>query len=159
MIEAVDVCPGLYVMAGFATERSAVGTLASQAIVEFTLVGILVTSGAITIFEMIGNDFVGATGGAKFVAVSAGDRYVSASEGEAGVAMLGDGEGGAVEILYGVARLAAVVVRSSSKLIVVGVLVAIAAVFKFHFVDRVFSGRDVALGTGDGYMFAFERIF
>src|SRR5271165_6621902 len=159
MIEAVDVCPGLDVMAGFTTERCAVGALASHAIVELALVRILVTSGAITIFEMIWNDLVGATGGAEFVTVGAGDSHVSAGEGEAGVAMRCDCEGGAMEILHGVARLAAVVVRSGSKLIVVGVLVAVAAVFKLHFVDGVFSGGEVALLTLDGNVSALERIF
>lgn len=159
MIEAVDVCPGLDAMAGFATERCAIGALASHAIVELALVWILVTSGAITIFEMIRHDFVGATCGAKFVTVGAGNRHVTTGEGEAGVAMFGDGEGGAMEILHSVARLAAVVIRSGSKLIVVGVLVAVAAVFELHFVDGVFSRGEVALITLDGNVFALERIF
>ena len=58
MIEAVDVCPGLGGVAGFAAEGCAVGAPASHAIVELTFVGILVTGGAGAIFKMERKNFV-----------------------------------------------------------------------------------------------------
>ena len=159
MIEAVDVRPGLDVMASFATKGSPIGALACHAIVEFPFVRIFVTGGAIPIFEMVRNDFVAATRSAEFVAVRTGNGYMSTGKSEASVAMFGDSERGAMEILHGMAGFTAVVVGSGGKLIVVSVLVAIVAVFKFHFVHGIFSGGDVALCAVNGNVFALERIF
>lgn len=121
MIEAVDVCPGLHVVAGFAAEGSAVGALASHAIVEFILVRILVASGAISILEVIGNDLVCASGGAEFMAFGARDSDVGAGEREAAVAMLGDGVCGAMEILHRVAGLAGLIRARSAGIMCAGV--------------------------------------
>lgn len=159
MIEAVDVYPGLNVMAGFTTERSPIGTLARHAVVEFTFVRILVASSAITIFEVIRNDLVGAPGGAEFVTVGTGNGSVSAGKREAGVAMFGNGVRGAMEILHGVARLAAVVVGIAGKLIVVRILVTVVTVFKFDLVDGVFASGNMALRAVHRNVFALERIF
>ncbi len=62
VVEAVDICPGLCVVAGFATKRRAVATLAGHAVAEFAIVGIFVAGGAVAVFEMERNDFVDGAG-------------------------------------------------------------------------------------------------
>src|ERR671924_586816 len=59
--------------------------------------------------------------------------------------MFGDRKGRAVKIQNGMAVFTAVLVRRGRKLSVVGVFVAIRAGGEFHFVNRVFSGGEVAL--------------
>jgi len=155
MIEAVDVCPGLCGVAGFAAEGCAVGAPASHAIVELTFVGILVTGGAGAIFKMERKNFVCASTEADLVAISAGNRDVSAGQRKFSGFVLGDGEGGAMEIDHGVAGFTPIVVGSGSELIVMRIFVAIRASGEFHFVDGVLAGGDVALRAFDGDVLAF----
>lgn len=158
VVEAIDVCPGFNVVAGFAAKGNAIGALAGHTIVEFTLVRILVAGGAVAVFEMERQDLVGAAGGANFMTIDAGHSNVSTGQGEARGLVLGDGEGGAVEIGNGVAGFAAIVIGSGGELVVVCVLVAIGASFKFDFVDGVFGGGEMALGALHGDVLAFQRI-
>ena len=75
------------------------------------------------------------------------------------VLVLGDGEGRAVKILYGMTILATIVIGIGSKLLVMRVLMTIRASRKLHFVDRIFAGRRVTFVASDGSMFSLERIF
>lgn len=158
MVEAIDVCPGANVMAGFAAEGGAVGAFASHAIVELTLVGILVAGGAGAILEMEGKNLVGASTQAGLVAIGAGDSYVSAGQSETRGLVLGDGIRGTMEIDDGMAVFAAIVVWRGGELVVVSVLVAIEAGGEFHFVDGVFARGNMALGAFHLYVFSLERI-
>ncbi len=158
MIEAVNVHPGFYGVASFATERCAIGTPAGHAIVEFSLVRIFMTGGAGAVFELERYDFVGAARGPNFMAISASDGDVRASQGEARVFVLRDGEPGAMEIDYSVARLATVVERCGGELIVMRVFVTIGARREFHFVNGVPPRRDVAVRAFDLNVFALERV-
>ena len=63
-----------------------------------------------------------------------------------------------MEIDDGVAGFAAIVIRSGGKLIVVRILVAIVAGFKFDFVDGVFARGNMALGAFHFYVHSLERI-
>lgn len=125
MIEAVDVSPGLDTVTSLAPEDGSVGTLPGHLFIKFAPVWIFVTGGTTAIFEVEGQDLIGAASQAGFVAVGARHGSVSSLEWEAGTAMFRDGVGSAVPILDGVAILAAILVGSSGKLIVVGVLVAV----------------------------------
>ena len=158
MIEAVDVCPGLYVVAGLAAEGRAIGAFAGHAVVELALVRILMASRACAVFKMEGKDFVDAAASPNFMAIGARDRDMGASQGEARGFVLGDCECRAMEIDHGMTRFAAIVVRSGGKLIVVRILVAIGASFKFNFVDGVFARGSVALRAFHLDVFAFERV-
>ena len=64
----------------------------------------------------------------------------------------------AMKVAYGVARFAAIVVGRPSKLSVVRILMAISAGCEFHLVNRVFTGRQMALGAFHLCVFAFQRI-
>lgn len=68
--------------------------------------------------------------------------------------MFGDGIGGAVPILDGVARFAAIVVRNCGELIVVRIFVAIGALREGQFVICVFGRGIVATVAGDLEMFS-----
>ena len=59
MIEAVDVSPGLDTVTSLAAEGASVGTLPCHLFIEFTLVGIFVTGGTTTIFEVEGQNVIG----------------------------------------------------------------------------------------------------
>jgi len=155
MIEAVDIAPGLYVVASLAAERSAVGAFAGHAIVEFALVRILMACRAGAVLKVEGQNLVGAAACAGLVTIIAGDGRVRAGEGEFGVAVLGDSERGAMPILDGVTRFAAIVVRGGGKLLIVGIFVAIGAICELHLINRIFAGGDVALGAIDFDVLAF----
>ncbi len=70
-------------------------------------------------------------------------------EREAGVAVFGDGVGGAVPVLDGVAGFAAIVVRSCGELIFVRIFVAIGALREGQSVICVFGCGSVATVAGD----------
>src|SRR6267378_7076438 len=63
-----------------------------------------------------------------------------------------------MKILHGVAAFAAVIVRCAGKLTVVHVLMAVRALREFHLVNRVFTGRDVALVAFHLRVLAFEWV-
>ncbi len=92
------------------------------------------------------------------MAIGTGDGEVSTGQRETGGLVLGDGEGGAVKIGDGMARFAAIGVRSSGKLLVVGVFVAIGAGVKLHLVNGVLACRDVTARTYNVQVFAREWI-
>jgi len=145
MVETVYVSPGLQIMASLAAEGCTVSPLARHLLIELALMRVLVAGGAAPVFEMEGQNFVRAPSQAKLMAIGAGDCGVGSLEREAGGAVFRDGVGGAVPILDGMAILAAVVVRSRSKLTVVRILVAIGASRKLHFVNGVFACGNMTL--------------
>ena len=63
-----------------------------------------------------------------------------------------------MEVLYGVAILATILVRGGGKLLVMCILVAVRARRKLHFVESILPGRRVAFVAGDGCVFSLERI-
>ena len=158
MVEASNVDPGSGAVAGFAAQGGSIGALLRHALLEFSLVGIHVAGGARPVLEMERQNLVRSSGKAGFVALRAGDGHVSPGQHKAGVLVLGNGERRAMKVLYGVAILAAVLVRRGGKLLVMRILMAIRAGRELHFVDRVFSGRRVAFVAGHGRMFSFQRI-
>ena len=72
--------------------------------------------------------------------------------------MFGDGESGAVEVLYSMAILATILVGRGGKLFVMSILVTIRTDREFHMVYRVLTGWGVAFIASDCRMFALEGI-
>ena len=158
MIETPDVDPGARRVARFAAQRGSIGPLLRHAVLEFALVRIGVTGRAGAVIEMERQDLVRASGQARLVTFRAGDRHVRPGQNETRLLVLGDGEGRAMEVLYGVAILAAVLVGRGGELIVVRVLVTVGAGGKLHLVESVLAGRRVAFFAGDRRVFSFQRI-
>ena len=63
-----------------------------------------------------------------------------------------------MEIFDGVALLAAILVRRSSELLIVSILVTIRAGREFHFVNCVFACGRVAFFASHSRMFSLQRI-
>jgi len=158
MVETADVDPGLGAVARFAAERSAIGAFLRHAVFEFALMDILVAGGARAVRKMERQNLVRSSAQAHFVALRAGYRHVGSGQHEMSVLVLGNGKRRAMKVLNGMAILAAVLVWSGGKLLVMRVLMAIRAGREFNFVQSVFAGRRVAFIASDGHMFSFERI-
>ena len=158
MIEAIHVCPGAHAVAGFAAEGSAIGALASHAIVELTFVRIFVAGSTVAVFKMERKNLVGAATKAGLVAIGTRDSHVRSCQRETRGFVFRNGESGAMEINNSVAVLAAIVVGCGGKLVVVRVLVAIEACAEFHFVDGVLAGGDMALRAFHSDVLALQRI-
>lgn len=122
------------------------------------MMGIEVASGTTAILEAEGHDLVVAASGPRLVAIRARHSRVRSSQSKTRVTMLGDGKSGAVEVLNCVAGLALIQVWSGGELAVVGILVTIGAEREFHFVNRIFARRQMALAAIHGYMFASEWV-
>ncbi len=110
--------------------------------------------GAAEIGEVERENLVRASAKAGFVAIGARNRRVSTEQREAGVVVFGDGVGGAVPVLDGVARFAAIVVRSCGELLVVRIFVAIGTLREREFVICVFGRGSVATVAGDLEVFS-----
>ena len=158
MVEPGYVNPGPGVMAGFAPELGAVGPAAFHAVLEFPMMHVIVASRAGLIFEVERNDLVRSTGSSHFVTFHAADGDVRASQRELGLLMLGDGKQRAVKIRYRMAALAAIQERLLRKLAVVGVLVAVGAFGKLHFVNRVLARGQMTLVAIYFCVLPFERV-
>lgn len=158
MVEAADVDPGAGAVARFAAQSGSIGALLRHALVEFSLVGIGVAGRAGAVLEMERQNLVSSSTEAGFVALRAGHSHMGPSQHEAGVFVLGNGESRAMEVLYGVAILATILVGSGGELLVMRVLMAIRASSELHFIECVFAGRRVAFVAGHGSMFSLERI-
>jgi len=158
MVEAADVNPGSGAVAALAAKCGSISALLRHAFLEFTLVGIGVTGGARAVREMERKNLVRSPAKSRFVALRAGDGYVSPSQDEVCVLMLGNRKRRAMEVLYGVAVLAAILVGSCGKLLVMSVLMAIRACREFHLVQSVLAGRRMAFVASDSRMFSFKRI-
>src|ERR1700693_2616389 len=127
MIEAANVDPGPGAVARFAAQRGSIGALLRHAVLEFALMGIGVAGSARAVREMERQNLVRPSGEAGFVAIRAGDGHVGSGQYKMGVLVLGNRERRAMKVLYGVAVLAAILVRGGGKLLVVGILMAIRA--------------------------------
>ena len=158
VVKSVDVRPGLGIVARLAAERRTIRPFPRHAVVEFSLVRVLVAGGAGAVFKFEGKNFVGTARRTERVAVHASKRRVRAGQGEARVSMLGDSKRGAVEIDDRVAAFALVVIGCGGELVVMGVLVAIAARPKLYFVNCVLARRNVALCALHLDVFALQWI-
>jgi len=158
MVEAANVNPGSSAVACFAAQGSAIGAFGRHALVEFALMRIHVAGRAGAVLEMERQNLVRSSAEAGLVALRAGYGLVGPGQHEACVLVLRDGERRAMEVLYGVAILATILVGSGGKLFVMGVLVAIHARRELHFVESILTGRRVAFFAGDGRMFSLERV-
>ena len=145
-------------MAGLAAKRCAVRAFARHAVVELPLMGILVAGIASPVFKLERENFVGAAACSEFMAVATCNRHVRAGQRKARGSMLGDGKRSAMKIHNRVAAFAPVVVGRGRELIVMGVLVAIAAGLKLHFINSVLARGDVALRTFNLDVFSLQGI-
>jgi hypothetical protein len=127
MVESVDVCPGPHVMASFASQRCAVGSLPRHAILKFTVVRILMAGSTTTISEAERHNFVGAACRSHLVAIGTGHRGVRPGQCETRAAMLRNRKSGTVKVLNAMATLAFVQVRSGGELSVMRILVTVRA--------------------------------
>ncbi len=154
MIEASNVDPGFGVVTRFTAQRRSIGALQCHAVLEFALMGIGVACSASAVREMERQNLVCSSAKARFVAIRASDGHVGSGKDKACVLVLGYGERRAMKILYGMAILAAVLVRRGGELFVVRILMAIRARRELYFVHSLFAGRGVAFVASDGRMFS-----
>lgn len=90
--------------------------------------------------------------------VAAWGRKMAASEGETDLLVSSQGECGRNEPVQIVALLAAVFIRIAGELRIVLIFMAVSALRKRKFVERVFAFGQMALGTFERRVLAFERI-
>lgn len=159
MVEAGDVDPGLGDVACLAPKGGSIGSFGSLAFLKFALVGVGVAGCASGVFEMEWQNLVGSSIQAGFVAIRAGHSHVGPRKHIFGLLVLGYRKGRAVEVLYGVALLATVLIGSGRKLLVMLILMAIGASREFYLVEGVFAGWHVAFIAIDSCMFAVESVF
>jgi len=158
MVEAADVHPGTCTVASLAAQRRAVGAFGCHALLEFVLVRISVAGSAGVVLKMERQNLVRSTSQAGFVAVRAWYRHVRPGQGVACLLVLGNGECGAMKVLYGVAFLASILVGRCRELLVMFILVAIRAGRELHLVLGILAGRGVALVASHGGMFSVQRV-
>src|SRR6202008_205485 len=125
MIEAAHLDPGLHGVASFTAQRRAVSAARCHALLEFPFVHVFVAGRAGAVLEVERQDLVSPSTKTNLVAVGAGNRHMRPGQHKAGLLVLGDGVGRAMEILDRVALLAAVVIRRGGELFVVLVLMTI----------------------------------
>lgn len=154
MVKTVYIDPGPHVVAGFASQRCAVGASLRHAILEFAVMRILVAAGTTAIFEAERHNFVGAACRSHLVTIGAPNGGVGSGQSETSVAMLGDGIERTVKIAHGMAILAFVQMRRRGELAVMSVFMAVRAKREFHLVNGVLAGRKMALGAFHGNVFA-----
>jgi hypothetical protein len=153
MVESVDVCPGPHVVAGFASQRCAIGAALRHAVLELAVVRIGVTRGAAHVFEMEGQDLVCSPSRTCLVAIGARHGGVGSGQGEASLAVLRNGKERTVKIAHRMAILAFVEIGGGGELSVMRVLVTVRAEGKFHLINRVLASRKMALVAFYGHVF------
>jgi hypothetical protein len=159
MIETAHVRPRLYVVACFATKWSSIRTATGHAVLEFTFVRINVAGGTTLVLEMKGEHLIKGAAGAEFVALVAWHGHVRARKRECRLAMIGNRERRAVEVLNGVAAFAAVLIRRRGELPFVNIFVAIQTGREFHLINCVFTRGNVAFRTIYRCVLAQQGIF
>jgi len=142
-------------VAGFASQRRAVGASLRHAVLELTVVRIGMTCRATRIFKMEGQDLVRAARRSRLVTIGAGHGGVGPGQCEASFAMLRDRKSGAMKIAHSMAILAFVEIWCGGKLSIMRVLVTIRAKRKFHLVNGVLAGGKMALIAFYGHVFSF----
>ena len=158
VVESADVRPGPRVVASFAAKRSAVRPALRHTIFELAMVNIFMTTCTGHVFKVERNDFVRSARSADFMAFGASYRDVRTGQGKLCLPMLGDSKQSAVPIRYRVAALAAIAKRLLRKLAVVGVLVAVGARSKLHFVNRVLACGQMTFVAIHFCVLPFQRI-
>ncbi len=155
MIEAIDVNPGFYVVAGLATKWRAVGATLRLQVLELPVMRILMTSSASHIIPAEWEDLVGSARGTYLVTFIATYGNVRSQQWVSRLAVLGNGVGGHVKVFDGMTVLAAIMVGLASELLVVRVLMTIKAGRKLDHIYSVLARREVALVALHGGMLAF----
>ena len=145
-------------MTGLATEwRSRLARLPHER-VQLPLVRIGVAGGAGKVLPVIHRRRLRLESRGRGMAIAAGDCHMAAGERKAGFTVPGQAECRRHQSLHRVAIVAAIKVRSSPKLPGMLVAMAIGTSLELHLEHGVGALGNVALGTLDRGMFAFERI-
>ena len=158
MVKPIHICPRFRAVAGFASEWRSIWPPPLHPVVELSMMRVSVASSARAIFEVKRKYFVRSVRRANRMAVRAGDRHVRTSQRKLALPVLRNRKQGSVKIHHRVAILTAIAIRLCGELSVVRILVTIHAIRKFHFVQRVFSGGDMALGALHFRVLPFQRI-
>lgn len=140
MVKAIDIDPRPHVVAGFASERCAVGASLRLAIFEFAVVRICMAGGASAICESERQNLVLAACRSRLVTIGAGHGGVCSGQSEMSVAVLRDGKERTVPVTHGMTIFAFVQMRSGGELAVMRVLVTVRAERKLQFVNCVLAG-------------------
>ena len=156
MVELGDVAPGAKAVAGPTAGRGTVGSKRRHPLLELALVRILVAAPAGRVLE--------AEASCRSVLILirvtllARNREVCSAQGHAGLGVPRLREDRGTETVHCMARVAAVLVRRSGKLIVVLVPVAVRAGPEADAIQRVLPSLRVALDAGDSGVAAIEWI-
>ena len=159
MVEPVHRGPRFRVVTGLAAEWRPVWAPALHALAKLAVMRIHVTCRASSVGKMERHNLVGPIRRASLVAIHTRNGNVRASERILCLLVFCDGEERAMKIHDGVATLAAILIRSAGKLSIVRVLVTIAAVREFDFVQRFFAGWNMAFRAFHLRVHSFQRIF
>jgi len=134
MVKTLNLYPRIGVVACLTAKDGATRAAAGHALAEFSVVWVGMAGGATSIGKMERRAFTGHRRNPRLMAIVARNSHMSTGQRKLGISMLGDCEQRAMEILNGMTRFAAIVVRSGGELPVVSILVAIQARCKFHVV-------------------------
>jgi len=158
VVESRHVDPRFGAVAGFAAELRPIRSAPFLPIAELSMMRVRVTTRTGFVFEVERNDLVFSSGSTDFMAFRATDGDVRAGQWEFRLFVLGDGKQSAVKIRYRMAGLAAVQVRFSCKLAVVGIFVTVRATGELDFINRLFASGNVALSAFYLCVLSFQRI-
>ena len=147
MIESARSSPGLRVVARFAAHRITIRALQGHAVIEVVTVRIHVAPGATKILEVKRQYFIGTTTRTFLVTIIARNYRVCALQRESRGPMHRDGKFRPVKIIDCMTGFTAVLIGTLGELPIMRILVAIRALRKCDFVNRIRSSRDVALGA------------
>lgn len=134
-------------MAGLTAGGGTIGSHLLHSLFELPLVRVVVATGAVQVFPVVDHRRFWLEFGRFLVALSARSRQVSACQREMGLLVFSQSKSRGLVCLQVVTAVACVEVRSGGKLSRVLITMAVGAPFEFHFEDRVFPLRNVALGT------------
>lgn len=147
VVKAVHIGPGPHVVTSLTAEHRPIRTALGHPVVELAVVRIVMAPHAGHVREPERQYLVLPPRSSHFVTLGACHRSVRTVQRVFSVAMLQDAEGGAVEIKHRVALFAAVLVRSSGKLVIVSILVTVRAGRELHLVNGVLASRQVTLAA------------
>lgn len=145
-------------MASFASSRRTVGAPLLHAFCELPVVRIGMTTGTVQSFPVIDHSSFGLEVRRFLVAISARHGQVAPGQLKMGLLVLNQRKGRRLISLDIVAAVAGIEIRGRGKLLGVPIAVAIGAAFEFHLEKRVAPLRNVALGTLEPRVTAFQRI-
>lgn len=145
-------------MTRLASSGGPVGAHLLHTLVELAFMGINVATAAIEIAPVIDSSRLRLKLRRFPMALGAGHSNVSARQDEAGLLVLGQGEGGGFVAFESVAALASVEVWSCGELAGMPVCMAIGAALEFHLEQGVLALRYVALGALQSRVSTLQRI-